>query len=123
VTFIDTPGADPGLDSEERGQSEAIARDLLEMAKLRVPVVSVVIGEGGSGGALAIGVCDRAADAAVQHHSVISPEGCASILWKSATRRKPLPRRWGSRPTGCVRSASSTRLIAEPLGARIADPP
>ena len=83
VTFIDTPGAYPGIDAEERGQSEAIANNLLEMSNLSVPVLSYVIGEGGSGGALAIGVCDHLAMLDYSIYSVISPEGCASILWKS----------------------------------------
>tara|TARA_Y200000002_G_scaffold176158_1_gene145274 strand:+ start:3028 stop:3972 length:945 start_codon:yes stop_codon:yes gene_type:complete len=83
VTFIDTPGAYPGIDAEERGQSEAIANNLLEMSNLSVPIISYVIGEGGSGGALAIGVCDHLAMLDYSIYSVISPEGCASILWKS----------------------------------------
>ena len=83
VTFIDTPGAYPGIDAEERGQSEAIANNLLEMSNLSVPILSYVIGEGGSGGALAIGVCDHLAMLDYSIYSVISPEGCASILWKS----------------------------------------
>jgi len=88
VTFIDTPGAYPGVGSEERNQSEAIARNLFEMATLQVPVVSIVIGEGGSGGALAIGVCDRLLMLQYSTYSVISPEGCASILWKSADKKE-----------------------------------
>ena len=88
VTMIDTPGAYPGVGSEERNQSEAIARNLFEMATLRVPIVSVVIGEGGSGGALAIGVCDRLLMLQYSTYSVISPEGCASILWKSADKKE-----------------------------------
>jgi acetyl-CoA carboxylase carboxyl transferase subunit alpha len=88
LTFIDTPGAWPGIDAEERGQSEAIARNLLEMAELRVPVVCTVIGEGGSGGALAIGVGDRTLMLEYSTYSVISPEGCASILWRDATKAK-----------------------------------
>ena len=88
VTLIDTPGAYPGVGSEERDQSEAIARNLFEMATLRVPIVSVVIGEGGSGGALAIGVCDRLLMLQYAVYSVISPEGCASILWKSADKKE-----------------------------------
>ncbi len=88
ITFIDTPGAYPGIGAEERGQSEAIARNLFEMAKLKVPVVSLVIGEGGSGGALAIGVGDRLLMLQYSIYSVISPEGCASILWKSADKAK-----------------------------------
>ena len=83
VTFIDTPGAYPGIDAEERGQSEAIANNLLEMSNLSVPILSYVIGEGGSGGALAIGVCDHLSMLEYSVYSVISPEGCASILWKS----------------------------------------
>ena len=86
LCLIDTPGAYPGVDAEERGQAEAIARNLLEMAKLRVPVVAVVIGEGGSGGALALGVADRVLMMENAIYSVISPEGCASILWKDASQ-------------------------------------
>ncbi|MDH3638478.1 MAG: acetyl-CoA carboxylase carboxyltransferase subunit alpha, partial [Gammaproteobacteria bacterium] len=86
ITMIDTPGAYPGVGAEERGQSEAIARNLFEMTKLEVPIISVVVGEGGSGGALAIGVCDRLLMLEYATYSVISPEGCASILWKSAER-------------------------------------
>ena len=84
ITFIDTPGAYPGLGAEERGQSEAIARSLFKMSKLSVPIISVVIGEGGSGGALAIGVADKLLMLEYSIYSVISPEGCASILWKDA---------------------------------------
>ncbi len=87
-TFIDTPGAYPGVGAEERGQSEAIARNLLEMAELRIPVICTVIGEGGSGGALAIGVGDRTLMLQYSTYSVISPEGCASILWKSADKAR-----------------------------------
>ena len=86
VTLIDTPGAYPGIDAEERGQSEAIARNLFAMVGLRVPVICIVIGEGGSGGALAIGVGDRIIMLEYSIYSVISPEGCASILWKSADK-------------------------------------
>jgi len=86
LTFIDTPGAYPGVGAEERGQSEAIARNLLEMAELKVPIICTVIGEGGSGGALAIGVGDRVNMLQYSTYSVISPEGCASILWKSAEK-------------------------------------
>jgi acetyl-CoA carboxylase carboxyl transferase subunit alpha len=88
ITLIDTPGAYPGVGSEERGQSEAIARNLFEMSTLRVPIIAVVIGEGGSGGALAIGVCDRLLMLQFSTYSVISPEGCASILWKSADKKE-----------------------------------
>ena len=86
ITFIDTPGAYPGIDAEERGQAEAIAFNLKEMAELRCPVMAVVIGEGGSGGALAIGVADRVLMMQNSIYSVISPEGCAAILWKDAAR-------------------------------------
>ena len=86
LCLIDTPGAYPGVDAEERGQAEAIARNLLEMAKLEVPVVAIVIGEGGSGGALALGVADRVLMMENAIYSVISPEGCASILWKDASQ-------------------------------------
>ena len=88
LTFIDTPGAYPGIGAEERGQSEAIARNLLEMAELKIPVICTVIGEGGSGGALAIGVGDRTLMLEYSTYSVISPEGCASILWKTADKAK-----------------------------------
>jgi len=84
VTFVDTPGAFPGIEAEERGQAEAIARNLLEMSRLRTPIVSVVIGEGGSGGALGIAVADRVGMMEFAWYSVISPEGCAAILWKKA---------------------------------------
>lgn len=87
ITLIDTPGAYPGLGAEERGQAEAIARNLREMARLRVPVIAAVIGEGGSGGALALGVADRILMLENAVYSVISPEGCAAILWKTATAK------------------------------------
>ena len=82
VTFIDTPGAYPGIGAEERGQSEAIATNLMEMSRIKTPITSVVIGEGGSGGALALGVADRIYMLEHSVYSVISPEGCAAILWK-----------------------------------------
>lgn len=88
LTFIDTAGAWPGIDAEERGQSEAIARNLLEMSELKVPILCTVIGEGGSGGALAIGVGDRTLMLEYSTYSVISPEGCASILWKTADKKQ-----------------------------------
>ncbi|WP_416238594.1 carboxyl transferase domain-containing protein, partial [Raoultella planticola] len=86
ITFIDTPGAYPGVGAEERGQSEAIARNLREMSRFGVPIICTVIGEGGSGGALAIGVGDKVNMLQYSTYSVISPEGCASILWKSADK-------------------------------------
>ena len=116
VTFIDTPGAYPGLDSEERGQSEAIARNLFAMARLGVPVVSVVIGEGGSGGALAIGVCDRLLMLQFSTYSVISPEGCASILWKSADRKETAAEAMGLTAERLRSLGLVDELIAEPLG-------
>src|SRR6187551_2095488 len=88
ITFIDTPGAFPGVGSEERNQSEAIARNLFEMSVMGIPIISCVIGEGGSGGALAIGVCDRLLMLQFSTYSVISPEGCVSILWKSADKKE-----------------------------------
>lgn len=96
ITFIDTPGAYPGVGAEERGQSEAIARNLREMSRLGVPVVCTVIGEGGSGGALAIGVGDKVNMLQYSTYSVISPEGCASILWKAPTKRRWRLKRWVS---------------------------
>jgi acetyl-CoA carboxylase carboxyl transferase subunit alpha len=116
ITFIDTPGAYPGLDSEERGQSEAIARNLFEMTKLRVPIVSVVIGEGGSGGALAIGVCDRLLMLQYSTYSVISPEGCASILWKSADKKEIAADAMGLTADRLKSLGLVDEVIAEPLG-------
>ncbi len=87
VTLVDTPGAYPGLGAEERGQAEAIAKNLMEMARIKVPIVSIIIGEGGSGGALGIAVADRVAMLAYSWYSVISPEGCAAILWKQANEQ------------------------------------
>jgi len=122
ITFIDTPGAYPGLDSEERGQSEAIARNLFEMAKLRVPVVSVVIGEGGSGGALAIGVFDRLLMLQFSTYSVISPEGCASILWKSADKKETAAEAMGLTADRLRSLGLVDEVIAEPLGGAHRDP-
>jgi acetyl-CoA carboxylase carboxyl transferase subunit alpha len=122
ITFIDTPGAYPGLDSEERGQSEAIARNLFDMAKLRVPIVSVVIGEGGSGGALAIGVCDRLLMLQFSTYSVISPEGCASILWKSADKKETAAEAMGLTADRLRALGLVDEVIAEPLGGAHRDP-
>jgi acetyl-CoA carboxylase carboxyl transferase subunit alpha len=116
VTFIDTPGAYPGLESEERGQSEAIARNLFEMARLRTPIVSVVIGEGGSGGALAIGVCDRLLMLQYSTYSVISPEGCASILWKSADKKEAAAEAMGLTADRLQKLGLIDELVSEPLG-------
>jgi acetyl-CoA carboxylase carboxyl transferase subunit alpha len=123
VTLIDTPGAYPGVGSEERNQSEAIARNLFDMARLAVPVVSCVIGEGGSGGALAIGVCDRLLMLQYSVYSVISPEGCASILWKSADRRELAAEAMGITAERLSRLDLVDEVIPEPLGGAHRDPP
>jgi acetyl-CoA carboxylase carboxyl transferase subunit alpha len=122
VTLIDTPGAYPGIGSEERNQSEAIARNLFEMATLRVPVVSVVIGEGGSGGALAIGVCDRLLMLQYSIYSVISPEGCASILWKSADKKELAAEAMGITAERLARQNLVDEVIPEPLGGAHREP-
>jgi acetyl-CoA carboxylase carboxyl transferase subunit alpha len=122
VTLIDTPGAYPGVGSEERNQSEAIARNLFDMARLPVPVVSCVIGEGGSGGALAIGVCDRLLMLQYSVYSVISPEGCASILWKSADRRELAAEAMGITAERLARLELVDEVIPEPLGGAHRDP-
>src|SRR3990172_11426269 len=122
VTLIDTPGAYPGIGSEERNQSEAIARNLFEMANLSIPVVSCVIGEGGSGGALAIGVCDRLLMLQYSIYSVISPEGCASILWKSAERRELAAEAMGITAQRLSRQRLVDEVIAEPLGGAHREP-
>ncbi len=116
VTFIDTPGAYPGIGAEERGQSEAIARNLFEMARLKTPVVSVVIGEGGSGGALAIGVGDRVIMLEYSVYSVISPEGCASILWKSADKAETAAEAMGITAPRLRELGLIDEVIREPLG-------
>ena len=121
-TFIDTPGAYPGVGAEERGQSEAIARNLLEMAELRVPVICTVIGEGGSGGALAIGVGDRTLMLQYSTYSVISPEGCASILWKSADKAKDAAEALALTAPRLLEHKLIDRIIAEPLGGAHRDP-
>ncbi|MGD9602781.1 MAG: acetyl-CoA carboxylase carboxyltransferase subunit alpha [Gammaproteobacteria bacterium] len=116
LTFIDTPGAYPGIDAEERGQSEAIARNLLVMANLRVPIVATVIGEGGSGGALAIGVADRVLMLQYATYAVISPEGCASILWKSAERAADAAEAMGITSDRLKQLKLVDAVIDEPLG-------
>ncbi len=123
VTFIDTPGAYPGIGAEERNQSEAIARNLLEMARLRVPVVSVVIGEGGSGGALAIGVCDHLMMLQYSTYSVISPEGCASILWRSAEQAPVAAEAMGMTSDKLYELKLIDEIVPEPLGGAHRDPP
>ena len=116
LTFIDTPGAYPGVDAEERGQSEAIARNLFVMAGLKVPVVCTVIGEGGSGGALAIGVGDRVMILQYGTYSVISPEGCASILWKSADKARDAAEAMGITADRLVKLELVDAVVPEPLG-------
>ncbi len=116
LTFIDTPGAYPGIGAEERGQSEAIARNLLVMARLRTPVICTVIGEGGSGGALAIGVGDCTLMLQYSTYSVISPEGCASILWKSAEKASDAAEALGITSGRLLELGLVDRVIEEPLG-------
>lgn len=115
-TFIDTPGAYPGVGAEERGQSEAIARNLAVMSRLRVPVICTVTGEGGSGGALAIGVGDRLLMLEYSTYSVISPEGCASILWKSAEKAADAAEAMGITATRLNELELVDEVIEEPLG-------
>ena len=116
ITLIDTPGAYPGLGAEERGQGEAIARNLLEMSKLTVPIISVVIGEGASGGALGIGVCDRMLMLENTWYSVISPEGCASILWRDASKAADAADAMKVTPEDLLEMKICDRIIDEPLG-------
>ena len=122
VTFIDTPGAYPGVGAEERGQSEAIAYSLFLMAKLRTPIISVVIGEGGSGGALAIGVGDRLLMLQYSIYSVISPEGCASILWKSADKAEEAAEAMRITAGSLSDFGLVDDVLPEPLGAAHRDP-
>ncbi len=116
LTFIDTPGAYPGIDAEERGQSEAIARNLFEMADLKTPIICTVIGEGGSGGALAIGVGDRVMMMEYSTYSVISPEGCASILWKSADKAEVAAEAMGITAKRLKELELIDHIVREPLG-------
>ena len=122
VTLIDTPGAYPGLGAEERGQSEAIAQSLYLMAGLRTPIISVVIGEGGSGGALAIGVSDRLLMLQYAIYSVISPEGCASILWKSAEKAEEAAEAMRITAQSLDEFGLVDEVLPEPLGAAHRDP-
>ncbi len=115
-TFIDTPGAYPGIGAEERNQSEAIARNLFEMADMQTPIVCTVIGEGGSGGALAIGVGDRVMMLEYSTYSVISPEGCASILWKSAEKASDAAEAMGITAVKLKDAGLIDFIIREPLG-------
>jgi len=115
-TFIDTPGAYPGIDAEERGQSEAISRNLLAMSGLKTPIIATVIGEGGSGGALAIGVADRLLMLEYSTYSVISPEGCASILWKSANKAEEAAEVMGITAKRLSELGLVDHIVNEPLG-------
>jgi acetyl-CoA carboxylase carboxyl transferase subunit alpha len=116
LTFIDTAGAWPGIDAEERGQSEAIARNLMEMAELKVPIICTVIGEGGSGGALAIGVGDRTIMLEYSTYSVISPEGCASILWKTADRKQDAAEAMAITAKRLKDLGLIDKIVREPIG-------
>jgi acetyl-CoA carboxylase carboxyl transferase subunit alpha len=122
VTLIDTPGAYPGIGSEERGQSEAIARNLFEMSSLGAPVLSVVIGEGGSGGALAIGICDRLVMLQFSVYSVISPESCASILWKSTDKKEIAADAMGGTAERLKKLGLVDEVLKEPHGGAHRDP-
>ncbi len=121
ITFIDTPGAYPGVDAEERGQSEAIARNLFVMADLKTPVICTVIGEGGSGGALAIGVGDSVMMLEYSTYSVISPEGCASILWKSAEKAEEAAEAMGITAKRLKELDLIDEIVREPLGSAYRD--
>ena len=121
-TFVDTPGAYPGIDAEERGQSEAIGRNIFEMAQLQVPIITTVIGEGGSGGALAISVADQVLMLQYSVYSVISPEGCASILWKTAERAEDAAEALGITAHRLKALGLIDKIINEPLGGAHRDP-
>jgi acetyl-CoA carboxylase carboxyl transferase subunit alpha len=123
MTFVDTPGAYPGVNAEERGQSEAIGRNLYEMSELRVPIICTVIGEGGSGGALAIAVGDALLMLQYSTYSVISPEGCASILWKSAEKAPDAAETLGITATRLKTLGLVDKIINEPLGGAHRDYP
>ena len=116
VTLIDTPGAYPGIGAEERGQSEAIARNLYVMAELKTPIIGVIIGEGGSGGALALGVVDQLLMLQYSTYSVISPEGCASILWKSADKASVAAETLGITASRLKTAGLVDRIVSEPMG-------
>ena len=122
ITLVDTPGAYPGLGAEERGQAEAIARNLVEMATLRTPIVTAVIGEGGSGGALAVGLADRVMMFENSVYSVISPEGCAAILWKDATQRERAAEALKITADDLLELGVIDEIIPEPPGGAHADP-
>ncbi len=122
ITLIDTPGAFPGLGAEERGQSEALARNILEMSALAIPCIAVVIGEGGSGGALALGVADRILMLENSVYSVISPEGCAAILWKDASQRARAAEALKLTASDLLQLKIADEIIPEPMGAAHLDP-
>ena len=122
ITLVDTPGAYPGLGAEERGQSEALATNILEMSALETPVLTVVIGEGGSGGALALGVADRVIMFENSVYSVISPEGCAAILWKDATQRERAAEALKLTAQDLLRLKLIDEILPEPLGGAHQDP-
>jgi len=122
LTFIDTPGAYPGIDAEERNQSEAIAWNLRVMARLKTPIIATVIGEGGSGGALAIGVCDRLNMLQYSTYAVISPEGCASILWRTAEKAADAAEAMGITAARLRDLGIVDEVIGEPLGGAHRDP-
>jgi len=123
LTFVDTPGAYPGVGAEERGQSEAIGRNLYVMAELRVPIIVTIIGEGGSGGALAIAIGDTVQMLQYSTYSVISPEGCASILWKSAERAPDAAESLGITANRLKTLGLIDKIVTEPLGGAHRDPP
>lgn len=123
ISFVDTPGAYPGLDAEERGQAEAIARNLREMAALATPIVVVVTGEGGSGGALAIGVGDRVLMLEHAVYSVISPEGCAAILWKDQAETQQAAKALRLTASDLLKFGVIDEILPEPLGGAHLDPP
>jgi acetyl-CoA carboxylase carboxyl transferase subunit alpha len=122
ITLIDTPGAYPGVGAEERGQSEAIARNLFEMAQLKAPIVSIVIGEGSSGGALGIGVCDRLIMLQYSIYCVISPDGCASILWRSSDKKDLAAEAMGVGAERLAQLGIVDEVLKEPLGGAHRDP-
>ncbi|SDM40401.1 acetyl-CoA carboxylase carboxyltransferase subunit alpha [Oryzisolibacter propanilivorax] len=121
-TFVDTPGAFPGIDAEERGQSEAIGRNIYEMAQLEVPIITTVIGEGGSGGALAISVADQVIMLQYSVYSVISPEGCASILWKTSDRAQDAAEAMGITAHRLKALGLVDKIVSEPVGGAHRDP-
>lgn len=122
ITLVDTPGAYPGLGAEERGQAEAIARNLLEMAALKTPIITAVVGEGGSGGALAVGLADRVLMFENSVYSVISPEGCAAILWKDASQRERAAEALKLTAKDLLELGVIDEILPEPAGGAHADP-